>query len=568
MKRAHVVLLAIAVVLMAPLGIVVAESLTHSATEGVTYETNSDVTVTLGDDRDVAAVPFADDQTFADADLRVSGSDAAVEVDDQTYEGDPVTLRAVDVSGSLTVERTDLDRDITIEDGDAGQLQLEAYEVDNDAADIAYQSDDGLTVTFDDVPAGVGIGAVDVGTGEVLDSTTESDGEVTFDLNAGTREIELQTVPSELQVRNEADPDQLIEEDAELRFRAFFDGEDGEEQVIEREVTDGTVDLDGLPADQQIIVTVREENADFVFRRILIDNIVQTSEIYLLPTSEPSAEVQFRVEDQTGRFAPDETRLIVEKPIERDGDTDYRIISGDRLSAGGEFPTILEDSERYRLRVENDAGEQRVLGSYVVQGAEREVIPIGDVQFGADVSEGAAMQASLRDAPDEADHNHEARIVYLDPEGETDSITISVEDGDGNTIRPETTETLDGATDAYVETLPLSPSFDPEEDSATVTVEAERGLETEEFTQVLGDIPDVFTDVPLNPELLELIALGSIIAVVGLLVIIKPALAALVGSGYAGLLSLVGLVPIPMPAIVLAGVVGVLAVVGTNMRLR
>ena len=568
MKRAHVVLLAIAVVLMAPLGIVVAESLTHSATEGVTYETNSDVTVTLGDDRDVAAVPFADDQTFADADLRVSGSDAAVEVDDQTYEGDPVTLRAVDVSGSLTVERTDLDRDITIEDGDAGQLQLEAYEVDNDAADIAYQSDDGLTVTFDDVPAGVGIGAVDVGTGEVLDSTTESDGEVTFDLNAGTREIELQTVPSELQVRNEADPDQLIEEDAELRFRAFFDGEDGEEQVIEREVTDGTVDLDGLPADQQIIVTVREENADFVFRRILIDNIVQTSEIYLLPTSEPSAEVQFRVEDQTGRFAPDETRLIVEKPIERDGDTDYRIISGDRLSAGGEFPTILEDSERYRLRVENDDGEQRVLGTYVVQGAQQEVIPIGDVQFSGDIDDGAAMQASLQRAAEDATHTHEVRIVYADPSAETDELTIAIEDGDGNAIRPQTTESLDGDVDIYVETFPLDSSFDPDEDTATVTVTATSGLETEEFTRTLGDIPDVFTDVPVNPDLLELIFMGSIIAVVGLLVILNPAVAALVGPAYAGLLAIVGLVPIPMPAVVLAGVVGILAVVGNNTVFR
>jgi len=403
MKRAHVVLLAIAVVLMVPLGIVVAESLTHSSTEGVTYETNSDVTVTLGDDRDdVDASPFADDQTFADNDLRVSGSDAEVTITDDTYAGDPVTLLDVDVTGSMTVERTDLEREVTIEDGEAAQVQLNDYEVDNDEADIAYASDSGLSVTFVGLPTGVGIGAVDTGTGEVLDSTTESDGTVTFDLSEGSREVELQTVPSELQVRNEANPDELIDENASLRFRAFFD-EDGEEQVIEREVTDGTVDLEGLPPDEQIVVTVREENADFVFRRILIDNIVEQSEIYLLPTSEPAAEVEFRVEDQTGRFGSDETRFFVEKAISRDGETDYRVISGDELTAGGAFPTILEDSERYRLRVENDAGEQRVLGTYVVQGAQTEPIPIGDVQFGGDVDEGAAMQASLQAADPEAD---------------------------------------------------------------------------------------------------------------------------------------------------------------------
>jgi len=61
-----------------------------------------------------------------------------------------------------------------------------------------------------------------------------------------------------------------------------------------------------------------------------------------------------------------------------------------------------------------------------------------------------------------------------------------------------------------------------------------------------------------------LIALASIVAVVGLLVIRSAPLAALVGTGYAGLLSLVGLAPIPMPAVILAGVVGIVATVGSR----
>ena len=571
MKREYAILLAISVVLLAPVGFVIADSLTHSATAGVTYETNSGVTVTLGDDRDdIDAVPFEGDQTFASGDLRLSGSDAAATVGDDGFDGDPVTLTEVDVdaTGSLTVERTDLNRELTIEEGDAQQIQVRDYAVDNETADLAYASDDGLTVTLTGLPEGVGIGAVDSGTGEVLDSVTDAPGgEATFELAAGTREVELETVPSELQVRNEANPDELIDENASLRFRAFFD-ENGEEQVIEREVTDGTVDLEGLPAEQQIVVTVREENADFVFRRILLDNIVQQSEIYLLPTDEPAAEVEFRVEDQTGRFDPGDTRFYVEKAITRDGETDYRVISGDELTAGGAFPTILEDSERYRLRVENEAGEQRVLGSYVVQGSQVEAIPIGDVEFGADVDEGAAMQASIRPAADGADHNHEARITYIDPSGETEAITIGIEDSEGNELRPETTEQLGGTADVYVETFPLNESFNPEEDTATVTVEADKGIETEVFERVIGDVPDVFQDVPINPQLLEILALGSIVAMTGLLVIVSPPLAAIVAPGYAGLLVLVGLAPIPMPAVVLAGLVGVMAVVGNNMVIR
>jgi len=564
MERAHALLLAIAVVLMAPVGFVVADSLTHSASAGVTYETNSGVEVTLEDDRDIDAVPFADDETWVQDDVIVSGSNAQVTVDDQTFTDDPLTLTAVDVDGRVTVERTDLNREITVVDGDAAALQVGDIDLENSSEEIAYSSDDGLTVELSDLPTGVGIGVVDTGTGDVVDSVTASESTEQFDLPAGSRSVSVELVPSELEVRNEANPDELITENASLRFRAFFDDDDGDEQVIEREVTDGTVDLEGLPADEQIVVTVREENADFVFRRILLDNIVSQSQIYLLPTDEPAAEVEFRVEDQTGRFDAGSTRFFVEKAITQDGETDYRTISGDELTAGGAFPTILEDSERYRLRVENDAGEQRVLGSYVVQGAQQEVIPIGDVEFSGDIEDGAAMQASLREAPDGSDHTHEARIVYVDPSGETDELEISITDSDGTELRPTTTETLGGDADIYVETFPLDDDFDPEQDTATVTVDAASGLETETFERTLGDIPDVFQDVPINPQLLELLALGSIVAVIGLLVIVSPPLAALVGPGYAGLLVLIGLAPIPMPAVVLAGVVGVLAVVGNN----
>lgn len=569
-ERRHVWLALIVLAVAAFTGFAAADVLTHSATEGVPYVTNSGVEVTMGDDRDVEAVPFADDNTFADANLTVSGSNASVEVGDDAYSGDPVTLENVDVTGELTVERTDLNRQITIEDGDATLLQLRDYEVDNGTEDLAYASNNGLTVTLTGFDS-IGIAAVDDATGEPLDTdAVGGDGVATFELPPGQRSVRFESTPSELEVRNEAEPTELITGNVSLRARLFAD----DDLVIERPVTNGTVSLDGVPLDEEIVITVREENADYTYRRILIDSAIQTSEIYLLPTTEPSAEVRFQLRDDTGRFDSDNTRLYVEKPITRDynGDgnntTKYQTISGDRIGADGEFPTILVDSERYRLRVVNDDGETRVLGSYTVQGAQVSPLPIGEVEFTADVEEGAAMQASLRDAPDTASHNHEVRLVYLDPEGKTDEIEISIENSTGGAIRPTTTETING-TSAYVETYPITDTaFNPEEDTAVVTVEATRGMETETFEAVVGDIPDVFTDTPINPDLLEKIALASILAVIGLLIIVKPALAALVGPGYAGLLSLVGLVPIPMPWIVLAGLVGVLAVVGTNMGLR
>ena len=552
---------AVVVILVAPPATVaLAQTLSHDASAGTTYVTNSGTEVTLTDDRQIRANPFARSDTWANGTVVVEGSGGDIGIGDQTFGGDNITVTDVDASGgAVSIERTDLNRSLTFESGDANTAEIRNLTADDGAADLAYNSDNGVSVTVSDLPANVGIGAVDPATGTVYDTVTSSSGTETFSLPSGTNTVALKTVPSELQVRNESKPDELIDGNVTLRARFFADNE-----VIERTVTNGTVSLSGLPADERVVVTVKEENADFTYRRILLDNIVETSEIYLLPTSERSAEVQFELADETGRFDAEETRMYIEKPITRDNSTEYRVISGDRLGADGAFPTVLVDAERYRLRVENDAGEQRVLGSYTVQGAEIARIPIGEVQFSGDVSEGAALQASLREAPDSAAHNHEARIVYLDPEGETSEITISIENETGAALRPETTESLNGTTEAYVETYPLSTDFDPEQDSATVAVDAQRGFETETFTRQIGDVPEVLADAPIDPRILELMGFVSIIALIGLLVIQSPPLAALVGSGYAGLLAILGIVPIPIPAVVLAGLVGVLATVGIN----
>ena len=565
MKREHLILGLIVLILLVPPGVAVAQSLTHQSTAGVTYQTNSGVTVTLGDDREVAASPFANDETYADGSLRVSGSDASVEVTDATYGSDPVTIRSVDVTGSLTVERTDLSRSVTFESGDANVFQLRDYNVSDSTEDFAYQSDTGVTVTLTGFDA-IGLAAVDAGTGEPLASdNVKGDGQATFELPAGQRTVRLEPTPSELQVRNEIRPDELITGNVSLRARLFANGD----VVAERPVTNGTVSLAGVPLDEEIVITVREENADYVYRRILIESAIQTSQIYLLPTSEPSAQIRFQLRDDTGRFGDSgDTRFFVEKPITRDFDNDgtnetrYQTISGDRLGADGEFPTILVDSERYRLRVQNDAGEQRVLGSYVVQGATRSTIPIGSVELTGDVDEGAALQASLREAPADASHDHEVRLVYVDPEGQTDQIEVSITNSSGGGIRPTTVEQING-TAAYVETFPITQPFNPETDTATVSVTATRGFETEQFTQQLGDVPPV--DIgPLPKELVELAALASILAVLGLLVIINPAIAALVTPGYAGLLVLLGLAPIPMFGVVAAGAIGVLAAIASR----
>jgi len=557
----------VAILLLSPAAPVLADSLTHQATSGVTYQTNSGVEVTLGTDREIAAVPFPDDQTFSNGSLVISGSDASVTATSTTFDGTPLTVEDVDVqaSGELNITRTDLSRSVTVTSGDATVLQVQDYAVDNGSADIAYNSNNGLTIQLSGLPS-VGVAAVDTGTGNPVDTTAvDSTGVATLELPAGTRNIRLETTPSELQVRNESAPSQLIDGNATLSARLFTGGS-ASDTVVERDVTDGTVSLDGVPKDEPLVITVKEEASNFTYRRILLDSAVETSSIYLLPTEEASAEVRFELRDETGRFTGESTRLFIEKPITRDYDgdgtneTNYEVISGDRIGADSVFPTVLIDDTRYRIRVENDAGETRVLGSYTVRGPTVTTLPIGEVEFTEDVSEGAALQASLREAPDGASHDHEVRLVYLDPEGTTDEIEIAITNSSGASIRPTSTEQLNGTTSAYVETYPLDPSFDPDSDTATVTVDATQGLETEPFEETVGAVAPI--NFPMDPQVLELLGLVSIVGVAGLLVIVRPAAAALVTPGWAGLLVLTDVVGIPIAGVVLAGLVGVLATLG------
>lgn len=558
----------VAILLVSPVAPAIAASLTHQSSAGVTYVTNSGVEVSLGNDREIAAVPFDDDRTFSNGSLVISGSDASVTATSTTFDGTPLTVENVDVqaSGSLTVTRTDLSRSVTVTSGDASILQVQDYALDNGSADLAYNSNNGLTIELSGLPS-VGVAAVDTGTGDpVATDNVGAAGVATLDLPAGTRNIRLETTPSELQVRNESNPDELIDGNATLSARLFTGGT-ASDTVIERPVTDGTVSLDGVPKDEPLVITVKEEASNFSYRRILIDSAVETSSIYLLPSGEPSAEVRFELRDETGRFSGESTRLFVEKPITRDFDNDgtnetnYEVISGDRIGADSVFPTVLIDDTRYRIRVENDAGETRVLGSYTVRGPTVTTLPIGEVEFSEDISEGAALQASLREAADGASHNYEVRLVYLDPEGTTDTIDISITNSTGASLRPTSTEQLNGTTSAYVETYPLDSSFDPDSDTATVSVEATQGLATETFSQTVGAVAPIAFGA-LDPQVLELLGLVSIVGVAGLLVIIRPAAAALVTPGWAAVLALTDVVGIPFAGVVLAGLVGVLATLG------
>jgi hypothetical protein len=182
----------VALLVVAP-AVVVAQTGSHTATSGVTYETNSGVEVSLTDQRQVTATPFPSSDTFSDQNVTISGSNAAVGVDGATYTGSSLTVTDMDVKtvGSLTVNRTDLNRQATFKSGSAAYVTLNQLNTTDNNADFAYRSVSGLTVEFSGL-SGDRVTAVDTSTGQAIETVqTTSGGTATFTLPADDTTVRL-----------------------------------------------------------------------------------------------------------------------------------------------------------------------------------------------------------------------------------------------------------------------------------------------------------------------------------------------------------------------------------------
>jgi outer membrane protein assembly factor BamB len=364
-----------------------------------------------------------------------------------------------------------------------------------------------------------------------------------------TREFEL-NIPKTLEIRNETNPSELVTTNAEIAVQFFSD-----DSVEERSTTDGTIDLEGLPADEPLVVLA---NADGYFERtIIVENIFQQQRIYLLDQNVSSSTIRFQLEDQTGRFPSDSTTLRIQKPITEEGKTTFQTVASDRFDAGGSLITELETGQRYRLEVENEAGETRALGSYTVSGDATEPLPIGEIVIAGDARDGGvAAQASLQNPPPDAAHGKEVRMILVDRERLTDNFTVRIVNESGTVIRPETTQT--GPFGRWAETYPVTDSTWTDNETLYVQYTISRNGEVIEIERPVGDLPDLAEDWAIDSRVLELMGLVGIVALMGFVVIAAPSLAAIVGVLFATILTLLGIVNIPGVALGVAGSVAIL----------
>lgn len=453
------------------------------------------------------------------------------------------------------VTETPVELAIDLEDADfdedrGDEVTLEWFLNDESYDTTTHTQNETATITID---------SDDLETGENTWYVTAEDGYSNTDRAPDSGTYTFNT-PDTLEIYNESAPDTLVDGDVEVTLRFYREGED---EVIERSTSDGTVSMEGLPPDDEFLVTAEADG--YVDRRILIRSLFDQQEVFLLPEEEETATIIFQLDDDTGDFPATETRLFIDRALNRSGETRYRTIVSDHFDSTQELPIELEDDVRYRLRIENEEGQVRSLGSYTTTGDDTARLPIGNVRIGVDEEDsGIAFGAEI--------HQHDdgqrfVRVEYLDPDGLSSNLEITIVHLNGT---EEETVTTDLITDPGTRSLGTYDLPVEHDEDATYRVEyqVDRNGETLEGERLVGAVQEIADRLGVQEDVLMLIGFVTILAVTGLLAVVSPAMAGIAGVAIAAFTTAIGVTPIPGVGIAFAGGIALLYALARTKGVR
>lgn len=345
-------------------------------------------------------------------------------------------------------------------------------------------------------------------------TTATSNGTYSFTLdspNAGEHDWHVETVdtdghrdvsatasfamPSDLKILNESNTSALVDNvTVEIRF---YGGDSNSDFTVSRETSDGTIDMTGLPADEEFVVVVKADT--YYNRRVYVKSLLAQQRVYLLPSSKKAMYNVFKIDDKSGTYPAGETRLIIQRGLNVSGDFQWVTVSGDFFGATNEHKTNLRYNQRYRLIVENNEGDRRVIGAYMATDEDNpKFITIKSIIV--DPPEGQSHYGTgwvTREDPNPDNDVSERtlRFTYSDPGDLTDSLDLVIyEQGNKSNELVNMTSTDVGTSFAYTYTL----SGEQTEKAWVIDWSAERDGNTigEMFpVGARGKIP-----IPMDPE--------------------------------------------------------------------
>ena len=532
----------------------------HQATAGVTYETNSGLEVSLASDRDIPAVPFDGDDTFAPGEgvAITAPGQASASISDGTFADGQMQVLNIDASTTpVRVERDDLPSAATVRDGQAS-LILHDVALDDGNTDLTVSASTATNITIDNMPGG-GIQAVDSTGTPVAGTTDATGGTFTIQLEPGSYELRLQEGPSELQIQDLFNQTLITEgpNGSALEVEVEFFGDDG--AVESRTTTTGRIDMRGLPANERFSVSV-DAGDQYVQRQILIPSLLEQQTAYLLPqdVEVDTVEPRFILQDPSNQFDTEQSEIILERPIDTDNGTEFVPVAGDRVGLNG-FDTILERDQRYRVTVRDpDSGAERQLGEFTPTQSEQVTLTVADIEFDSvsDV-DGVDWAATYQ-----RNDNQQDTIQFVYRDTQTQSISYEIHER-GNATNVLASGTASG-------NVTVSEPVPPTETETVWLVTFNASRATGEV--VSASRPVSTSRLPVGPGLAGewqvVVSMLTLFVVAGLFGAANPGVGGIAVAGTGGFLFFLGWLPDSTGGIMvaLALFIAVLAYVGRKAR--
>jgi hypothetical protein len=148
----------------------------------------------------------------------------------------------------------------------------------------------------------------------------------------------------------------------------------GDASSVERQITDERLNLSGVPQGSPTTAVFRADG--YYMRSVALFNLSEQRTAFLLPRASNSSTVVFELVSYSTAYPPENTSLIVKRPLDLDGQIAYRTVTSGPFGATGEYGTELETGVQYRLIVRNQAGETRRIGSYTPVADTRQTVTI------------------------------------------------------------------------------------------------------------------------------------------------------------------------------------------------
>lgn len=488
-------------------------------------------------------------------------SDMVVAIDQ--IEGDfTETSQITAASGDITLDPSDKTA-VTV-GGQISSIDFREMGVNDGQVDFRYTASGESTIIVEtNATQGTQYGLVDPATEEGLDvAVAGSGGTIEFTevpSTTGETDVRIEELGI-LDIREETPPHDLITTaTAEV---TFYEDEEDSPTIVRRTTNNGQIDLTGLPIDEEFSVSV--QTGGYHNRTVIIDDLSQQQNVFMINKNETTVENRFTIEDRTGDFPSDETELRIQKAINRTefggspGGFAWVNVAGDDVGADEAFTTDLIEDDRYRLVVTNDDGDTRVLGAYTAETTGDISLRIGRVVLDPEETPQPAYQVNQTGGDGTPTNIH---FEYNDSQTQTQTIWLEIYEynNESNVLLSNTSFTGPFGTFTHTELVPN----DRNETTWAVKFTIDRaGQSNIQSEVVVGPTNPVIPELPT--WLVSIVFVGTIWMTAGLFSQLNGDIGALVVAGMGAIFFQIDLVPPQLGA----GVLGLALITAGIMFIR